>query len=78
MSREAVLAELIRHAERLADCVNFDDNGAIVAGQLVGGNGGLVSPDTRRAVDAFTRSLAVWKEFYAERKDQHAPDVESP
>jgi hypothetical protein len=78
VSRESALAELIQHAERMAASVNFDDNGAIVGGQLVGGNGGLVSSDTRRAVDAFTRSLAVWKEFYAERKDEHASNVESP
>jgi hypothetical protein len=76
VSREVVLAELIKHAERVAECVNFDDNGAIVAGQMVGGNGGLVSPDTRRAVDALTRSLAVWREFYADSPVNHSPVVE--
>jgi len=52
---------LLAKAQALVDAVGFDDNGAIVAGQYVGGNGGLLSRETLKAADALRIELAVWR-----------------
>lgn len=64
MNREAALAELIRCADRLHECINFDEHGRFVGTQLVGGNGGLISGDTSKAADAYARARDVWGRFY--------------
>lgn len=41
-----VLAQLVDRSKDLAAAVQFDDTGAMVAGHLQGGNGGLLSRET--------------------------------
>lgn len=57
--------ELVKAARALVDSVSFDENGALIGGKWMGGNGGLLSHEThkksdalRRALDAFERSQA--------------------
>lgn len=45
-------------ARALLDAVDFDNNGAMVAGHLVGGNGGLISRDTIKAADELRKALS--------------------
>lgn len=45
-------------AQILLDAVDFDNNGATIAGQFVGGNGGLISRDTIKAADELRKALA--------------------
>lgn len=53
------LTALLDQAQAVVDAITFDDSGAMVAGQWVGGNGGLVSRETLVAVDNLrTRLLA--------------------
>lgn len=44
--------DLLRHIEAVIEAVTRDDVGAMVAGRWVGGNGGMLSRETIRAVDA--------------------------
>lgn len=44
-------------ARALLACVTFDSDGMTVAGQRVGGNGGLLSNDTIKAADQLRRAL---------------------
>lgn len=44
--------------QALIDAIDFDNNGSMVAGQWVGGHGGLISRETIRAVDRLRRALA--------------------
>lgn len=48
----------ITQAAALLASVDFDNNGALVAGHLQGGNGGLLSRDTTKAADELRRALA--------------------
>ena len=45
-------------AEALLKSVDFDQHGTMVAGQYVGGNGGLISRDTIKAADELRKALA--------------------
>lgn len=44
--------------QALIDAIDFDNNGAMIAAEYRGGNGGLISRNTIRAVDALRRALA--------------------
>ncbi|SDG19171.1 hypothetical protein [Pelagibacterium luteolum] len=44
-------------AKALLDAVDFDQHGRMVAGQFVGGNGGLISRETIRAADELRKVL---------------------
>lgn len=44
--------------QALIDAIDFDNNGAMIASEYRGGNGGLISRNTIRAVDALRRALA--------------------
>lgn len=54
---DANLAGLLKHAQKLVDCVSHDDNGAMVGQQWVGGNGGLLSRETIIAADSLRRAI---------------------
>lgn len=49
--------ELRRKIQALIDAIDFDNNGAMVAGQWVGGNGGQLSRETIKRVDALRRAM---------------------
>lgn len=44
-------------AKELVEAINFDDNGALVGGKWMGGNGGLLSRETLRKADEVRRAL---------------------
>jgi len=48
---------ILTTARELVDAVSFDDCGAIVAGHLVGGHGGLLSRETIGKADALRLAL---------------------
>ena len=48
---------ILKTARELVDAVAFDDCGAVVAGQLVGGHGGLLSRETIKKADALRLAL---------------------
>lgn len=52
------LADILRKAKALVDCVTFDDCGQVIGTQLVGGNGGLLSHETIKAADALRQALS--------------------
>ena len=52
---------LLAKAQALVDAVTFDENGTMVAGIWMGGNGGMVSRSTIVATDALRAELLVWK-----------------
>ncbi len=45
-------------AQSLLNSVDFDNNGAMIAGEWRGGNGGLVSRETTIAADRLRKALA--------------------
>lgn len=45
-------------AALLVKSVSFDDNGALIGGKWMGGHGGLISEETRRAADVVRRALS--------------------
>ncbi len=49
---------LIAAARALVDAISFDVNGAMIAGQYRGGNGGLVSIETMKKADELRRAIA--------------------
>ncbi len=49
---------LISLSKALVDAVAFDDCGRIIGGQLVGGNGGLLSRETIKAADRLRLALS--------------------
>lgn len=53
----AKFVSLQRAARALLDSIDFDNNGAMVAGRLVGGNGGLISRETIKAADELRKAL---------------------
>lgn len=63
---EAILAErmngekLAEKARALLDSVSHDDSGSMVAGQWVGGNGGLLSRATLEAAQVLRLELDNW------------------
>ncbi len=52
-------AKIIIAAKSLIDSISFDDNGAMIAGKYMGGNGGLISRETLEKADALRRAIAV-------------------
>lgn len=50
-------AEALRKAKALMKSVDFDNSGAMVGGQLQGGNGGLISRETIKAADEMRKAL---------------------
>lgn len=55
-----LLNEILRFetaAKNLLDSLSFDDNGAMVGGKWMGGEGGLLSEKTRKLADALRRLL---------------------
>jgi hypothetical protein len=54
----ADVQKLAQTAGALLEAVDFDNNGAMVAGKFVGGNGGLISQATIRAADELRKVLA--------------------
>lgn len=49
---------IVAKARALLDSVSFDNNGALVGNQFVGGEGGLISPKTIRAADELRKALS--------------------
>lgn len=54
---ELATHRIAEKAKALLDAVEFDNNGAMVAGKWVGGNGGLIGHDTIRAADDLRKTL---------------------
>ncbi len=52
------MAKLIKAAQELLDAISFDDNGALIGGKWMGGNGGLLSRETLAKADALRRAVA--------------------
>lgn len=50
--------DLRARIQALIDAIDFDNNGSMVAGHWVGGNGGQISRETIRAADRVRRALA--------------------
>lgn len=44
-------------AAKLVKSISFDDNGALIGGKWMGGHGGLLSEETRKAADLCRRAL---------------------
>lgn len=59
-SQTTALRKLLTDAKALVDAVSYDDNGTMVGGVLVGGNGGLLSSDTIKAADTLRKELEPW------------------
>lgn len=55
-------ARLATATKALVDSICFDVNGAMIAGQYRGGNGGLVSRETIACADEARRALAAIEE----------------
>lgn len=55
------LQMVLNTAREFVDAVAFDDCGAVVAGQLVGGNGGLCSRETIKKADALRLALDAYR-----------------
>lgn len=53
----ARLRQIEVRARALLECVDFDNNGAMVGGQWMGGHGGLHSQETIKAADALRLAL---------------------
>lgn len=68
MSRDSAIKELIEQTEALIASVRFDDSG--FNGQ--GGNGGLLSPETRQAADRASVLIDTWRKWY----DREHPVIE--
>jgi hypothetical protein len=58
---DADLAALLALAQSLVDSISHDENGAMVAGQWVGGNGGLLLRETIVAADKLRRAILEFK-----------------
>jgi hypothetical protein len=57
----AAVKTLTAKSRRLVEAVRHDDNGSMVAGQWVGGNGGMLSRETLTAADTLRVELENWK-----------------
>lgn len=65
--REEKIRPLLTQAQAVVDAVTLDDSGMMVGGIWVGGNGGLLSRDTLKAVDALRKTVMAVK---AELKEE--------
>lgn len=54
-------SDLLRKARALVDAVTFDNHGAVVGGQFMGGHGGLISRETIKAADDLRKTLLAWE-----------------
>lgn len=61
LAQEAKTKALVAKAKTLVDAVSHDNNGSMVAGRYVGGNGGLYSTETIKTADALCLELDRWK-----------------
>lgn len=50
-------AELLRLAEELVNMISRDENGELIGGQYVNGNGGLISRETNMKSDEVRRAI---------------------
>lgn len=73
MSREAAIAELVAQAQRLVDCVTFDESGHLIGKQWIGGNGGLIGRDTLRENELLRFQIENWNKWYAGNPVRDAP-----
>lgn len=55
------IKQLIDTSKKLVDAVSHDNNGSMVAGRYVGGNGGLYSTEAIKTADALRLELDRWK-----------------
>lgn len=60
------VSELIKASRDLVDSVSYDENGALIGNQWVGGHGGLLSRKTHEKADALRRVLSRFEEREAE------------
>jgi len=63
-----IYADLLRLAEELVDLISRDENGEIIGGHYVGGNGGLISRQTNMKSDELRR--AIYRVKRAENQEQ--------
>lgn len=63
--------DLLKRAGDVVKAVRFDNSGAIIAGQYMGGNGGLSSPETRDAAERLDAILSNIRQFYPPSDDPH-------
>jgi hypothetical protein len=54
---EELLTELLERSTTLLEGVLFDENGKMVAGHYVGGNGGCISRDTLRKCGPLAQTI---------------------
>jgi hypothetical protein len=52
---------LLTAAKELVDSVSFDENGAMIGGKWMGGNGGLLSRETHQKADALRRVMDTFR-----------------
>lgn len=66
---DQLFAQLIERSRDLAEAVQFDDTGAMIAGHLQGGNGGLLSRDTIHKAGLVQLTLNDIKKLPPEQKE---------
>lgn len=54
--------QLLKAAKEVVDAISFDENGALIGGKWMGGNGGLLSRETNVKADALRRAIAAVEE----------------
>ena len=69
MSRDDATREIVEHLKALIAAVEFDDSG--VNGR--GGNGGLLSPETRQVADRARLSVDAWDRWWKDAPDPKRP-----
>lgn len=66
------LGRLVADAQAVVDAVQMDDSGRLVGQIFMGGNGGLLSKDTLRAVDKLRLTIATIKSADWKREQEKA------
>ena len=64
----ADLQAFVAETRDLVEKVTFDESGRLIAGQWVGGNGGLLHRDTLIAADVLRRRLQTITDFVAAKE----------
>lgn len=54
---------VVAAADELLSSLQFDENGAMVGGKWMGGNGGLISRETIQKADALRRAVHALKQL---------------
>lgn len=54
----------LKQARELVECIRADNNGRIIAGIYMGGNGGLVSKESTEQAELVARELDMIDELY--------------